>query len=167
MSRRFCNHPIPAAELKKEFDEINTNKAKQLWKLMGSILGACSFAFFYGGSFPDAVAAGLGAVLIWGLQKYLRPVCMNEVTFQFVASFITGCAICLLTLLCPFLSMDKIMIGDIMLLIPGLMSTNAIRDVLIGDTLSGIIRLIAALLLAAALALGFMGAVILFGRFGL
>ena len=56
------------------------------------------------------------------------------------------------------------MIGDIMLLIPGL---NAIRDVLIGDTLSGIIRLIAALLLAAALALGFMGAIILFGRFGL
>ena len=76
LSRRFCNHPIPAAELKKEFDEININKAIQLWKLMGSILGACSFAFFYGGSFLDAVAAGLGAVLIWGLQKYLRPVCM-------------------------------------------------------------------------------------------
>ena len=53
--------------------------------------------------------------------------------------------------------MDKIMIGDIMLLIPGLMSTNAIRDVLIGDTLSGIIRLIAALLLAAALALWIYG----------
>ena len=50
---------------------------------------------------------------------------MNEVTFQFVASFFTGCAICGLTLLCPFLRMDKIMIGDIMLLIPGLMSTNA------------------------------------------
>ena len=138
-----------------------------LWKLLGSLLAACSFAFFYGGSIPDAVAAGLGAVLIWGLQQYLRPVCMNEVTFQFVASFFTGCAICGLTLLCPFLRMDKIMIGDIMLLIPGLMSTNAIRDVLIGDTLSGIIRLIAALLLAAALALGFMGAIILFGRFGL
>ena len=43
--------------------------------------------FFYGGSIPDAVAAGLGAVLIWGLQQYLRPVCMNEVTFQFVAFF--------------------------------------------------------------------------------
>lgn len=92
---------------------------------------------------------------------------MNEVTFQFAASFLTGCAICGFTLLCPFLHMDKIMIGDIMLLIPGLMSTNAIRDVLIGDTLSGIIRLIAALLLAAALALGFMGAIILLGRFGL
>ena len=96
-----------------------------------------------------------------------RPVCMNEVTFQFAASFLTGCVICGLVLLCPFLHMDKIMIGDIMLLIPGLMSTNAIRDVLIGDTLSGIIRLIAALLLAAALALGFMGAILLFRRLGL
>lgn len=105
--------------------------------------------------------------MIWGLQQYLRPVCMNEVTFQFAASFLTGCVICVSVLICPFLHMDKIMIGDIMLLIPGLMSTNAIRDVLIGDTLSGIIRLIAALLLAAALALGFMGAIILFGRLGL
>ena len=163
LSRRFCNHPVPAAELRKEFDKININKTKPLWKLLGSLLAACSFAFFYGGSIPDAVAAGFGAVLIWGLQQYLRPVCMNEVTFQFVASFFTGCAICGLTLLCPFLRMDKIMIGDIMLLIPGLMSTNAIRDVLIGDTLSGIIRLIAALLLAAALALGFMGAIIYLG----
>ena len=122
---------------------------------------------FYGGSISDAIAAGLGAVLIWALQQYFRPVCMNEVTFQFAASFLTGCVICGLVLLCPFLHMDKIMIGDIMLLIPGLMSTNAIRDVLIGDTLSGIIRLIAALLLAAALALGFMGAILLFRRLGL
>ena len=87
LSRRFCNHPVPAAELRKEFDKININKTKPLWKLLGSLLAACSFAFFYGGSIPDAVAAGFGAVLIWGLQQYLRPVCMNEVTFQFVAFF--------------------------------------------------------------------------------
>ena len=150
LSRRFCSHPVSAAELRNEFEKINANRPKPLWKLLGSVL-----------------AASIAAILIWSLQKYLRPVCMNEVTFQFAASFLTGCAICGFTLLCPFLHMDKIMIGDIMLLIPGLMSTNAIRDVLIGDTLSGIIRLIAALLLAAALALGFMGAIILFGRFGL
>ena len=87
--------------------EIKQNSCGNLWE---AFWGHVSFALFYGGSIPDAVAAGLGAVLIWGLQKYLRPVCMNEVTFQFVASFITGCAICSLTLLCPFLSMDKIMV---------------------------------------------------------
>ena len=163
LSRRFCSHPVSAAELRNEFEKINANRPKPLWKLLGSVLAASSFALFYGGTIPDAITAGVSAILIWSLQKYLRPVCMNEVTFQFAASFLSGCAICGFTLLCPFLHMDKIMIGDIMLLIPGLMSTNAIRDVLIGDTLSGIIRLIAALLLAAALALGFMGAIILFG----
>ena len=64
LSRHFCNHPVPAAELQREFDKININKTKPLWKLLGSILAACSFALFYGGSIPDAVAAGLGAVLI-------------------------------------------------------------------------------------------------------
>ena len=51
------------------------------------------------------------------------------------------------------------MIGDIMLLIPGLMFTNAIRDVLLGDTISASMRLIEAILLAAALALGFFAAI--------
>ena len=167
LSRRFCSHPVSAAELREELDNINANKPNSLWKLFGSLIAACSFALFYGGNISDMIAAGVGAIFIWGLQQHLRPVCMNEVTFQFAASFLTGCIICGLTSLCSFLHMDKIMIGDIMLLIPGLMSTNAIRDVLIGDTLSGIIRLIVALLLAAALALGFMGAIILFGRLGL
>ena len=138
LSRRFCSHPVSAGELRKEFERINAEKPKPFWKLLGSVLAASSFALFYGGTISDAIAAGIAGILIWGFA-----------------------------LLCPFLHMDKIMIGDIMLLIPGLMSTNAIRDVLIGDTLSGIIRLIAALLLAAALALGFMGAIILFGRLGL
>lgn len=30
LSRRFCNHPVPAAELRKEFDKININKTKPL-----------------------------------------------------------------------------------------------------------------------------------------
>ena len=116
LSRRFCSHPVSAAELRNEFEKINANRPKPLWKLLGSVLAASSFALFYGGTIPDAITAGVSAILIWSLQKYLRPVCMNEVTFQFAASFLTGCAICGFTLLCPFLHMDKIMIGDIMLL---------------------------------------------------
>ena len=94
LSRCFCKQPVSAAELRKEFEKINAYKPKPTWKLLGSLLAACSFALFYGGSIPDAIAAGLGAVLIWALQQYFRPVCMNEVTFQFAASFLTGCVIC-------------------------------------------------------------------------
>ncbi len=167
LSRRFCRQPVSAAELRKEFNKINSGRQKAALKLIGYLLAACSFTLFYSGSIPDVIAAGLGAALIWALQQYFRPVCMNEITFQFAASFLTGCAICLLAFIWSELHLDRIMIGDIMLLIPGLMATNAMRDVLIGDTLSGIIRLIVALLLAAALAMGFAGAIILFRRLGL
>ena len=166
LSRHFCCHPLSPQELRKEFDKIIAQKPFPLGKLAGSILAACSFALFYGGSPADTAFSGIAAILIWCFQQYLRPVCMNDVTFQFAASFLTGCGICSFKALFPGLHLDKIMIGDIMLLIPGLMTTNAIRDVLIGDTLSGVIRLIVSLLLAAALALGFIAAIFLFRRLG-
>ena len=132
----------------------------------GSILAAFSFALFYGGNLWDALLAGLAGILIWGAQRHIRKYCMNEVTFQFVASFLAGCFICVMARIFPVLHVDKIMIGDIMLLIPGLMATNAIRDILIGDTISGVMRFIEAMLLAAVLALGFIGAIFLIGRIG-
>lgn len=57
------------------------------------------------------------------------------------------------------------MIGDIMLLVPGLMATNAIRDILIGDTISGFMRFIEAVLLAAVLALDIIASICLFRLF--
>ena len=60
-------------------------------------------------------------------------------------------------------SWNQITIGDIMLLIPGLAMTNSIRDVLVGDTISGVMRLIESLLCAGALACGFMSAIWLIG----
>ena len=55
------------------------------------------------------------------------------------------------------------MIGDIMLLIPGILMTNSIRDILIGDTISGVMRLVESLLWAGALACGFMCAILFVG----
>ena len=77
LSRRFCSHPVSAAELRNEFEKINANRPKPLWKLLGSVLAACSFALFYSGTIPDAITAGIAAILIWSLQKYLRPVSVS------------------------------------------------------------------------------------------
>ena len=52
--------------------------------------------------------------------------------------------------------MDMILIGDIMLMIPGLAMTNAVRNMLVGDTISGVVRLAESLIWAGALAGGFM-----------
>ena len=55
------------------------------------------------------------------------------------------------------------MIGDIMLLIPGLTVTSAMRDMIVGDTISGLLRLIESIWWAGALACGFMAAIWLTG----
>ena len=55
------------------------------------------------------------------------------------------------------------MIGDIMPLIPGTDITLSLRDILVGDTISGILKLIESLLIAASIAAGFMMAIMLIG----
>lgn len=162
ISREFCASPFSSKELEQRILQIcnapNLNKEQ----LLGNIIAGVSFTVFFGGNLIDGIIGGLAAIWIWILQQYVQPYCMNQIAFQFVVSFLTSSFICVFCTIFPFLSMNKIMIGDIMLIVPGLMATNALRDVLIGDTISGIMRFIEATLLAAVLALGFIAAMCLF-----
>ena len=88
---------------------------------------------------------------------------MNGVVFQFIASFLSGVSTLLLCRFGMQFHADKVLIGIIMLLIPGIMLTNSIRDILLGDIISGSLRLVEAILMAATLALGMMAAIWLMG----
>ena len=79
---------------------------------------------------------------------------MNSVVSQFIITFLAGFAVAVMTSVVPWLHQDEVTIGVIMLLVPGVALTNSLRDILLGDTLSGILRMIEALLLAATLAIG-------------
>ena len=159
LSRQICKSKISLEEFEAELQKIVSQKANEKMLLLGNILAAASFCIFYGGNLWDCLIAGLVGAGIWLLEKYIATICLNQIAYQITASFISGLLICVITKVFPVLHMDKIMIGDIMLLIPGLMFTNAIRDVLLGDTISASMRLVEALLLAAALALGFFAAI--------
>ena len=123
---------------------------------IGNVITALAFTLFFGGSLADSGIAALFAVFISLLQAYFSKICPNKVFFYLVTSIIIGSGIILTTRFINGLNVDKIIIGDIMLLIPGLAITNAIRDIIIGDTVSGIIKLSESLLWAISLAGGFM-----------
>ena len=125
-------------------------------QLFGSILAAGSFAVFFGGSVWDGLAAAVLGALICLLQLRLDRTEINTVARNLLVSFLVGVAAELLTAAIPVLHMDKILIGDIMLLIPGLAMTNAVRNILLGNTISGLVRLADSLLWAGSLAGGFM-----------
>lgn len=164
LSREYCEDPFPVGELGRRLAQIRKIRIPRRERYVGNILAASSFAVFFGGGWKDALFSGIFAVAISLLQDYVELICMNTMVFNVIASFLTGIGIRLICRLVPGLDMDMIMIGDIMLLIPGIPITNAVRDVLTGDTISGIMRFIEAMLWAGCLAFGFLSAFWIVGK---
>lgn len=140
LSREYCRQPLATEGLKERIEEIEQASAPRFRVCVGSVLAA---AF---------------AVGIWLMQMYFAPICTNNILFNFLCSFATGVLIGLAGHVLP-IHEDKVMIGDIMLLIPGLALTNAVKDMFVGDTITGSLRLVESLLWAAAIACGFALAV--------
>ena len=163
LSRRICTAPPSIEEFQRQLDAILAQHPDPRLHLAGSVLAAASFAIFFGGNLWDGLLAGGIAVLICWMDRYLSPFCMNGVEFQFIASFLSGVSTLLLCRFGMQFHADKVLIGIIMLLIPGIMLTNSIRDILLGDIISGSLRLVEAILMAATLALGMMAAIWLMG----
>ena len=59
------------------------------------------------------------------------------------------------------ISADKIIIGNIMLLIPGLALTTSLRDLIGGDIMSGVLRFCEACLVAIGIAGGYFAAMMI------
>lgn len=156
LSRRCAAERLQIEELRNTVDEIRSERISGLKSSFGSILASVSFSVFFGGSLMDGLVAGMFGLFIWWFQLRFAPLSPNKVFFLFVCSLLTSAGICLVDRVIPGLHIDKIIIGDIMLLVPGIAITTAVRDTLIGDTISGVTKLADCLVWAAALAAGVM-----------
>lgn len=159
LSRQYCLNPTTTSSLQTNMEQICTRRPAKLRYCLGSMLAAGSFAVFFGGSFMDGIAGAAVAIFLCIFQDTIAYYCRNKIIFNLFTAFWVGIIICLMPKMFPFLHMEEIMIGTIMLLIPGIAMTNSIRDILMGDTISGIMRLIETLFWAGALACGFMAAI--------
>ena len=164
LSRTICKKPISAAEVEARLEEIRLYRPVPEWLCyVGGMLATGGFAVFFGGSVPDGLAAAVIAFFLT-LFARLRPLRINGMVRSLISSFAAG----VLSVLCVTVgfgdNVDKIIIGTIMLEIPGLSFGNALRDLLCGDTLAGTMRLIQAILQTLMIALGYMAALVLFNQ---
>ena len=164
LSREFCNGgDMTVSGLEARIDSIMSNHPSKLVTYTGNILAAGAFALFFGGNMWDSVVSALFALAICFMQYKLTPLCRNNLTFIIIVSFISGLGISLVSHPFAFLHADKIMIGDIMLLVPGVTITTSVRDIFVGDTITGTMRFVESVLSAGALAVGFMLAIYVAG----
>jgi uncharacterized membrane protein YjjP (DUF1212 family) len=164
LSRYICaNTPDVIVMQTKLFDVMGRKQQPQWMTFLGSILAASGFTVFFGGTPLDAGAAAFMALLIVCLQMFLQDRENNSIVYNLSVSFVAGLAAILMVRIGMGEHADIIMMGGIMLLIPGIAMTNAIRDMLMGDTASGLLRLFNSLLTAAAIACGFALSIVVMG----
>lgn len=164
ISRSICAHEITPDEAQVLLRKVKHSRPYPAWVIyIGAIFSAGSFALFFGGSLADALAAALVGLMIKLLESR-RPSYVNSMAQAIISSFAGGMMALLLLRLGLGDSIDKVMIGTIMLLIPGMTIGTSIRDMLSGDIITGIFRLVQSILLAVIIALGYGAAILLMGR---
>lgn len=156
-------------QLSREIEEgLHTPKEAKAWLLdiqrmpekpkmhqvLASGVGSACFCFLFGGDVVDSMVAFLSGFVLYVYLLYLLRGRMSK-----IATNISGGA--LVTLIAVFLyqagighHLDKIIIGSIIPLVPGVNFTNAIRDIADQDYIAGSVRMLDALLVTFCIALG-------------
>lgn len=156
LSRRIC---AEKPDLKTAVQWLSEVKASRLhYKLptflLGCILGSAGFAIFFGGTFMDALCAGICGTILGLSDRFLERFKTNPFFKTIVNSFIMAIVAYITGTIGLADNTDAVIIGALMILVPGLLFTNAMRDIIFGDTNSGINRIVQVFLTAAAIALG-------------
>lgn len=156
LSRLLCQ-ATPAPEIATKWMHDTDHSLLQYSFLgisLGSFAGAFGFSFIFGATMLDAVFAGLCGILIAIINRVLNNLESNQFFRTILASFIMAAPPYVLGAFQIAENPDAIVIAALMLLVPGLLFVNALRDIIYGDTNSGINRIMQVLLIAAALCLG-------------
>jgi len=146
-----------AIRMLENMNRVQPITSKLSGKLLYALIAAISTAFFavlYGGSFFDAVIA----FICGGVVQLVSSMMKSGDLFKFAISLLGGGIIALFAVMGTAIfgigSVDKIIMGAIIPLLPGLALTTAIRDTMNGDLISGCARLCEVVLVAFALAAG-------------
>lgn len=118
----------------------------------GAVGGA--FAVLQRGGPGEVMAAFLAALAVRYIAHAVSKLQGVQFTFEFLGALTAALVGSLAQFFWPGISRDVVIIGGIMPLVPGMAITNAIRDVIAGDLLSGMSRGLEAALTSAAVAMG-------------
>lgn len=153
-SRDLCDHSMTIEKAYEVLDHCHKAKPNPLYiQVLSYGMGSACFCYLFGGNlFDSLVAFFLGLVLgIYSVDASRR----NK--SKFVASILGSAIVTAGSLLFSAklnISADKVIIGAIIPLVPGVSFTTSVREFFNGDHLSGSIHLIDALLTAVCIAIG-------------
>lgn len=154
-SREFTTTDLSVEEGMKRLKEIDHIKPMPFAiRLLGAALVASFFSLIFGGNILDFICAFFIGGFSYLLSGFLGRYSIN----YFIRGLCCCAAAAFLALLAaaaiPGADYSAIIIGTLMIFVPGVAITNSIRDFLSGDMLSGLARATEAFIIAISLAVG-------------
>ncbi|MBS5934021.1 MAG: threonine/serine exporter family protein [Clostridiales bacterium] len=156
VSRRLCCGVISVEEAYQELLRIKDKKEyPNSMVYVGIIMTSSFFTLLLGGGILASALAAINGLWIVACRHIAGRVKLNNFITDMLSSFIIAVATMLYAhVLDNSVIVEIIIVGSIMPLVPGVAITNAIRDTLQGDYLSGGSRAIEAFVIAACVAVG-------------
>ncbi|MGL5615494.1 MAG: threonine/serine exporter family protein [Sarcina sp.] len=136
----------------KEIDNLKVYPAKL--NIICAGIAAASFAVPFGGNLKDFIAAFFIGIIIKIFVISAEKLSLNAFFINSIGGAIAAFLAIISVQIGIGSNINNIIIGSIMLLVPGLVITNAIRDTISGDLVSGLTRAAEAILIAVSIAVG-------------
>ncbi|HHU19760.1 MAG TPA: threonine/serine exporter family protein [Bacilli bacterium] len=156
ISRHISAGKLTVKEAREKLLEVEANSETYPKWLQIAAAGFASgcFTIMFQGSWLEFLPA-----IIVGMIGYYSMLSFHEVLkirffAEFLASVFLALSAFLVIMIHSGLDIDKIIIGSVMPLVPGLLITNAVRDLMAGHLVSGITKATEAILTALAIGAG-------------
>ena len=167
ISRGYCAGKLTLEEANQRLKAIRGVRRVPDWVVtLCAIVTSAAFTLLLGGGVYDCLFAALYGVLQVVFLFLNRKIRIN----RFILNMITAFFVALLTEALVLVSripvnQELLIAGSIMPMLPGVALTNALRDTLQGDYMSGAVRTIEAIMVAIAIGIGigaglFMGTLV-------
>lgn len=152
--RKICNQEIELEEINQKLKEIKLQPLNFPLILTGYIVSSAMFCVFFGGGINEMFISALIGFILYYIIFILERLRINGIVRTILASMVLSTLAIISTKLNLITNQQSVITGTLMLLVPGIAITNSLRDIIGGDFISGLSRMIEAILIAASIAIG-------------
>lgn len=154
ISREYCASKIDLEEANKRLRNISGKQYNVAVYNIATILTPTGFALLFGGGLKETAASAIAGAVLAVIMTLGKKISMKSFILNMISSYGIAVTAIIARMFWPSLDQNIVIISGIMPLVPGVAITNAIRDTLEENYISGAARILEAFVIAAAVALG-------------
>lgn len=155
LSRRICASPLSLEDLVEEVDRIRLMPGcSKIQTFVAYLMASGAFSLLYHGTIMDCIASAVCSIALFFTKRDCKYLKLQSTIQTIVVSTIMCFCAYLMTGLGVAQHTDIIIISNIMLLVPGLAFMTSVRDMILGDTITGLLGVCEAIIQAFAIAIG-------------